>query len=241
MLFTRAPALAAVQYRPPKGAPDAARGDLARLVTEAGERGARLIVCPEMATTGYVWDDEAEIAPHCEPAGGPTFEALAPLAARFGAWIFVGFAERGEDGLYNSALVIDERGRLAGCYRKVLLYEADLSWARAGTRRHLYDAAGARVAPGICMDINDYAFGIYLRTERPDVVAFCTNWVDEGEDVLPYWRRQLSGWRGWFVAANTWGSDRGVPFRGRSAILNPSGRAVASAAAEGDAVLVHRP
>ncbi len=75
---------AAVQYRPPKGEPDAARADLVRLVDEAGRQGAEFIVCPEMATTGYVWSDPGEIRPHCEPARGPTLEALAQKSAKAG-------------------------------------------------------------------------------------------------------------------------------------------------------------
>jgi len=210
-------------------------------VDEAGQRGGKLIVCPEMATSGYVWTDADEIRPHCEPADGSTLAALGPIAAAHEAWVVVGFAERDGDALYNSALVIDDTGALAGCYRKVLLYEADLSWARRGVERQRYETPLGSVAPGVCMDINDYAFTIYLRTTRPDVVAFCTNWVDEGDDVVPYWRERLMGWRGWFVAANTWGKDRHVPFRGHSAILDPYGRLVASAPAEGDAVIVAGP
>ncbi len=230
--------LAAVQYRPPKGRPERARAELASLADEAGRRGARLIVCPELATTGYVWTGPEEIRPHCEPAEGPTLAALAPIAAARGAWIVVGFAELGRDGLYNSALIIDDRGRLIGCYRKILLYQADTTWARAGSERQRYSGPMGGLAPGICMDINDYAFLLYLRTARPDVLAFCTNWVDEGVPVVPYWRERLRGWRGWFVAANSWGSDRGTAFWGRSSILDPDGQLVAQAPASGDAVLV---
>lgn len=230
--------LAAVQYRPPKGRPERARADLAGLAAEAGRRGARLIVFPELATTGYVWSGPGEIRPHCEPAEGPTLAALAPIAAACGAWIVVGFAELGREGLYNSALIIDDGGRLAGCYRKILLYQADATWARAGSERQRYASPLGHLVPGICMDINDYAFGLYLRTARPDVLAFCTNWVDEGEPVLPYWRQRLRGWRGWFVAANTWGVDRGTAFWGRSSIVAPGGQLVAQAPASGDAVLV---
>ena len=242
--------LAAVQYRPPKGRPDAARLDLARLIDEAGQRGAGLIVCPEMATTGYLWDSPAKLGPHTEPARGPTFAMLAGRARRHAAWIVCGFAERfvhvGRTGpaggavatLFNSALVVTPDGSLATCYRKVLLYDADLAWAAPGWRRPVCQAAFGGLAPGICMDINDPRFAAHLRETRPTVVAFCTNWIAEGLPVRPYWRERLLGWRGWFVAANTWGTDGDVGFSGESAILDPSGRAVAVGPAEGDAVVV---
>ncbi|RME25269.1 MAG: carbon-nitrogen hydrolase family protein, partial [Deltaproteobacteria bacterium] len=91
--------LAAVQYRPPHGRPDRARRELARRVRAAIDAGARLVVLPEMATTGYVWPDAAALRPHAEPARGPTFEALrAEARTGGGAWVVCGFAEQADDG-----------------------------------------------------------------------------------------------------------------------------------------------
>ena len=130
-------------------------------------------------------------------------------------------------------------GELVSCYRKVLLYEADYDWAQPGRRRVVCTTRSlGRLAPGICMDLNDPRFVAHLIADRVDVCAFCTNWVEEGIDVHPYWQERLRDWTGWFVAANTWGEDQGTQFSGRSAILAPGGRVAASAPAEGDAVLV---
>ena len=245
--------LAAVQYRPPKGDPDQARAELCGLVTEAAEQGARVIVCPEMATTGYIWESPAEIGPHTEEARGPTLQALGEVARSHGAWVVCGIAERfvpprqpavlARKGktvahLFNAALVISDTGELATCYRKVLLYEADRVWANAGWRRPVCQADFGTLAPGICMDINDPRFVRHLRDTQPTVLAFCTNWVAEGVPVLPYWQERLQGWSGWMVAANTWGDDRGVGFSGESAILGPNGAVLAQAPVEGNAVLV---
>lgn len=228
--------LAAVQYRPPKGDPARARLALSELIKSCGD--CDLIVCPEMATTGYVWDSPQQVFPHTEPADGPTFQLLRQRAIAQGAWIVCGFAERADDGLYNSALVIDPQGRLASCYRKVLLYEADLSWARMGRQHEQHEIGDATMVPGICMDLNDDRFALHLHRSRADVVAFCTNWIEEGHDILPYWRWRMAGWRGWFVAADTWGVDRTTTFYGRSAILRPGGEVAAIAGPTGDCVLL---
>ena len=74
--------LAAIQYRPPKGDPDKARKELLRLVHAAGREGADLIVCPELATTGYMWESPEELIPHSESALGPTYQLLAAAARR---------------------------------------------------------------------------------------------------------------------------------------------------------------
>lgn len=231
--------LAAVQYRPPWGHPERAREALCALVAQAADQGADLIVCPEMAITGYVFRSPDEIRSLCEPTDGPTFQALSALARKRGAWVVCGFAEAGADGaLYNSALVIDGEGALVCCYRKVLLFELDTLWAQPGSERPVVESPAGLLAPSICMDLNDPWHTLHLIRAAPDVVAFCTNWVDEGEDILPYWRDRLWPWRGWFVAADRWGFERGVRFYGRSAILRPGGEVAAMAPAEGDGVLV---
>lgn len=230
--------IAALQYRPPKGDVPAAREGLCALVEAAAAGGAKLIVGPEMSTTGYVWGSVDEILEHTEPAEGPTFEALSAIARTHGAWIVSGFAERASDGrLYNAAWVIDSNGALQAVYRKVLLYELDGNWASAGARHVVVQTPFGRLAPGICMDLNDDRFVHAVRKQNVDIVAFCTNWIDEGIDILPFWRWRLHAWRGWFVAANTWGEDTGVAFYGRSAILDPAGQVCGEAGPSGDRIV----
>lgn len=228
--------LAAIQYKPPHGRPDRARRDLVRRARAAVEAGAQLVVLPEMATTGYVWPSSAALAPHAEPAEGPT---RAALGAVHGAWIVCGYAEQGADGrLYNSALVLRPDGSLAASYRKVLLFDLDRSWATPGSQRMLVPTPLGAVAPAICMDLNDDRLVTWLHMTTPEVLAFCTNWVEEGADVHGWWQARLRGWRGWMVAANRWGVEAGVQFSGRSAILAPGGEVVAAADAEGDAIVI---
>ena len=228
--------VAAIQYRPPKGQPALARAALAERVADAVAQGARLVVCPEMATSGYVWPDAESIRPHAEPAQGPTLAALSEAGR--GAWVVCGYPERDGERLYNAALVIDPSGALVCSYRKALLYEADKPWALPGDRHVIVRTAFGRMLPAICMDLNDDRLLRSLIQAQPDVLAFCTNWVEEGIDVWPYWRRRRGPWAGVMIAANTWGTDEGVRFSGRSAIFGPDHAALASAGPEGDAILV---
>src|SRR5207302_9942022 len=85
--------VAAIQYEPTLGEKEKNVTDLLRLVEEAAQHEARLIVLPEMATTGYCWESRAEIAPHVEPIPGPTTERFQQLATRYGCYIVVSLAE----------------------------------------------------------------------------------------------------------------------------------------------------
>src|SRR5438876_638773 len=75
--------VAAIQYEPTLGEKEKNVTDLLRLVEEAAQHEARLIVLPEMATTGYCWESRAEIAPHVEPVPGPTTHRFQQLAASY--------------------------------------------------------------------------------------------------------------------------------------------------------------
>src|SRR5918911_4852298 len=85
--------VAAIQYEPTLGEKEKNIADLLRLVEEAAQHEARLIVVPEMATTGYCWESRAEIAPHVEPIPGPTTDRFQKLAASYGCFIAISLPE----------------------------------------------------------------------------------------------------------------------------------------------------
>ncbi|MBI5281696.1 MAG: carbon-nitrogen hydrolase family protein [Candidatus Solibacter usitatus] len=79
---------------------------------------ADLIVLPEGITvvgTGKTYAEVAEALP------GPTTERLGVLAKARGAYIVAGVYEREGAVVYNTAVLLDRQGRLAGKYRKVYL------------------------------------------------------------------------------------------------------------------------
>ena len=230
--------LAAIQYKPPKALLPVAQSEICSLVRQAGEDGADLIVCPEMATTGYLWESPAHLLPYAEPAKGETFHLLSELAEKYETWIICGFPEASENKLFNSAWVIQPNGKLVCCYRKILLYDSDYSWSKSGQTRYLISSDLGTIFPAICMDLNDNNLLQALWKSNPDILAFCTNWLDEGSDVLEYWRHRILGWRGWFVAANSWGVEQNITFSGRSLILNPTGEVVAMAPKTGNCVIM---
>lgn len=82
-----------------------------------------LIVLPEGITvvgTGKTYADVAESIP------GPTTEALGQAARRHKAYIAAGIYEREAHTIYNTAVLIDRQGRVAGKYRKVYIPREEL-------------------------------------------------------------------------------------------------------------------
>ena len=226
----------AVQYRPPKADPAAARNEIAAFAKEACGHGAQIVVFPEMASAGYIWKGRDAILPHAERADGELFQALSPIAAEHSSWIVCGFPEIADDSLFNSAIVISPAGEIAACYRKVLLFDADMSWALPGDTRYLIGTDSGKIAPGICMDLNDDGFTSFAR-QHASVIPFCTNWLEEGLDVHEYWRLRLEGFKGILIAANSWGFDGVTEFCGRSAVFAQGMKCIASAGREGNCLV----
>lgn len=102
--------------------------NLAR-ITDAARRaasgGARLAVFPEAAMHHFGRPDEP-LAPCAEDLGGPFATAMARLSLECAMWTLAGFFERipGDERVYNTLLLFDDGGRLAGTYRKIHLYDA---------------------------------------------------------------------------------------------------------------------
>ncbi|MES2640016.1 MAG: carbon-nitrogen hydrolase family protein [Myxococcota bacterium] len=225
---------AVVQYKPRRGARNSNLAGLATLAAQALQGGAKVLVLPEMAATGYRFPNPEAIRPMSEAPRGPTFRTFAPLARQYKAHVVVGFVEDHEGRLFNSALVINAEGRLEALYRKRLLYIDDHTWASPGDLPYpQFTTPYGTATVGICMDINDPRFITHIRRTRPDIVCFPTNWVDEGIDIQKYWATQLRGWNGTLVAADRWGEEDGVGFAGRSAVMR-RGETIVSGPAEGD-------
>src|SRR5581483_6487623 len=111
--------VAAIQFEPTLGEKEQNIHQLLCLVKEAIEHNARLIVLPEMATTGYCWADRSEIAPYVEPVPGPTTDRFQQLATMHNCYIAVTLPEvdPATQAYYNSVALLGPEGYI-GTYRK---------------------------------------------------------------------------------------------------------------------------
>ncbi len=99
---------------------------LERFFTEAAKRGAKLAVAPEGIIEGYlVWEALAwpklreELVAIAQPLDGPWVRRFKKLAKQLKMCLVFGMAElRGRKDVYNTAVFIDQRGRLCGTYSK---------------------------------------------------------------------------------------------------------------------------
>jgi NAD+ synthase (glutamine-hydrolysing) len=145
--------IALAQINPTVGdAPGNAERIIGRLA-EARREGARLLVTPELALSGYPPEDLLFHRGFRRRIEG-TMARLADAAR--GIDLLVGYPEYADGALYNAAAWLREGARIAN-YRKQRLpnYQVfdEERYFKAGTAAVAVEIAGIRIAPLICEDV----------------------------------------------------------------------------------------
>jgi predicted amidohydrolase len=208
------------------------RASLLAHVEEAAAGGARIIVAPELAVSGYGFDSKEDIAPYAEEMTGETVTALSRIARRFGVYCCVGLAERDRktDIYYNSAAVLGPDGRLAAHHRKRV---AERRWSCPGrpSGASIFETPWGRVGVLICADTYYGLLPRGLALQDADLLLVPANWPPTGLDPREVWRaRALENGMG-VIGANRTGLDRRMDCRGaHSYAITPEGKVLLDAA-----------
>ncbi len=131
------------------------RGDIAanlvkhrHWIEAAGERGADLVVFPELSLTGY-WPSLAESL--ATDQDDPRLDALQAASDRAGCIVAAGLPTRTDSGRRISMVVFTpEMPRRT--YSKQLLHSDELPFFEHGADSLVLDLAGLRIAPAICFE-----------------------------------------------------------------------------------------
>lgn len=210
-----------------------------RVVRQAAQAGADLVVFPELSLTGYFLRDlVSEVA---LPAEGDTVKQLSEDSYRTSV-IFGMVEESPRNLLYNSALWL-EGGRLAAVHRKAYLPTYGMFDERryfaAGNRMRCFDTRLGRVGVLICEDAWHLANTVILGADGADLVILMANSPARGVNTA-----ELASQAVWHhiarnaalllnvpvIFANRVGFEDGVCFFGSSQVLAPGGATLAQAA-----------
>ena len=132
-----------------------------RLVREAADDGAELVVLPEKWT---VLGSPDALRAAAQPIEGPALTAAASWAQDLGIHLVAGsVAERveGEAKLFNTSVLIDPDGAFQGPYRKIHMFDVDVDDVsyreseaeQPGDEIVVADAAGVPIGLTICYDL----------------------------------------------------------------------------------------
>jgi predicted amidohydrolase len=198
---------------------------------EAAEHGARLVVFPECALTGYCFDSKDEASPQAEPLPGPATETLTADCKQLGVWAVVGTLEAvpREGKLFNACALVGPGG-LKATYRKIHLPFLGVDrFTTPGDRAFaVYDLGGLRLGMTICYDGSFPESARCLMLEGADLVVLPTNWPTGALTTVKYLvqARALEN-HIYYAAVNRVGEERGFRFIGRSRIVDCTGELLA--------------
>ncbi|MFZ5790819.1 MAG: carbon-nitrogen hydrolase family protein [Pseudomonadota bacterium] len=213
------------------GAPTDIAANLAlmeRLAAEAGRRSADLLLLPELFLSGY--NIGATVRELAEPLDGPSATRVGAIAAKAGLAIAYGYPERVPEGVYNSAAVLDRKGRAVANYRKTHLWgDYERAQFLPGQALDLFELDGLRLGFMICYDIDfpELARGLALAGADALIALSATT------APYPVVARHLIPARAYenrlFVLyANRAGEESGLRYAGESCIAAPDGSILAS-------------
>ncbi len=220
------------------------------LVRKAASAGARLVATPEATTYLGPHARKVDLA---ESVDGPTHRRLADLAAELGITLLVGsVAERCDDAAlagsppsrcYNTSLLFGPNGSLLARYRKLHLFDVDLTQQGGvrffesdrtvpGTEVVAADTEVGRVGLSICYDVRFPEVYRRLSDDGADILAVPSAFtLMTGKD---HWHALLRARaienQAWVLAPGQWGAhdDKGLRRSyGHSVIIDPWGTVVA--------------
>jgi len=210
-------------------------GNLQRLqhkAQRAAERGAQLLVCPEMFLTGYNIG-LAQVERLAEASDGPAAMDVVEIAQAHRIAIAYGYPERSDDGaFYNSVQLIDAHGRSLCNYRKTHLFgELDRSMFSAGPDHFpVVELEGWKVGMLICYDIEFPENARRLALDGAELILVPT------ANMAPYdficqvtVRARAQENQCYLVYANYCGAEGDIHYCGQSSIIGPDGSLLAMA------------
>lgn len=180
---------------------------LLQLAEEAGCNEAKIVVFPELATSGYSFFSREQIRKVAETIPGPTTDLFSEVATRYGMYIILGLPEyeAATNLFYNSAVLITPEGSVGGVYRKHShLMEA--SWSSSGTGKvPVFDTHFGKLAILICADINYSELSTQAALEGARFLILPTNGGGENTDLLKV--RSLEG-NYHIILSNRFGNEK---------------------------------
>lgn len=237
---------------------DELEADVARvvaLVEEAAERGAQVVLPPELFQGHYFCktEDEAHFARAFPMVAHPAVLAMQAAARRLGIVIPTSYFERDGQHFYNSLALIDADGAVLGNYRKSHIpdgpgYEEKFYFRPGNTGFRVWETKFGRLGVGICWDqwFPEAARAMVL--DGAEVLFYPTaigsEPEDPGLDTRHLWRRAMQGHAVSnlvpVVAANRTGVEGDQSFYGHSFVCDHFGDVVAELGDKEEGVIVRQ-
>ena len=213
---------------------------------EAGRAGCDVMLLPEhfdtfgsLETTvadGGIYDPATDRSPLyrsvAEPIPGPMTARLGRICKQYRMYLIVNFTELDSGRLYNTAVVLDREGHVAGKYRKTHLCGSEnrCFGITAGDTLPVFDLDFGRIGIAICMDMY-YPENFRVLTLKGARIIFWPHqtYGPSEEMILLQARCRALDNSCYLVGSNFASPDYYAPYSpgheltGRAVVINPDG------------------
>jgi predicted amidohydrolase len=213
--------------------PEGNAAKVGQALQDADARGARLLVVPECALSGYL------------PARDLDFDALAAAEARVveqvadvGLWLALGTTRLRDGSRRNTAVLYCPGGEVVGSYEKTHLTGADTPVFEPGDELPVFPLDDWTVGLQICFDMRFPENWRILRRKGAELIIHLSNASRSAAWKVPVLEgavRSRAAENGMFVAS---ANDARAPQMMVSAVCDPDGRDLARAAENEETLLV---
>ncbi len=229
--------LALYQGPSPQGDVAFALTKVKTILSSAADAGAQMTVFPELFLPGYNQPDQHHSM--AQPQRGPWEQELSVLARTANCGLTIGWAEKANGIIYNSASCFDHRGEKLAHFRKLQLFgpmeRANFEYGDAYSIFYLGDFKAALL---ICYDVEFPQHAKRLSESGVKLLLVPTAnpaQFDNVSKLLVRARALESDMT--IVYANYCGSEAGLEYGGLSLVVGPDGEALAEAERE-EALLI---
>ena len=206
---------------------------------EAVAAGAQLLVLPECAVPGYMFDSLEEGLSYAEEVPGPTTEAFVRACERLGAYVICGMLQRDGDLLRNAAVFVGPDGLIGTYWKTHLPFLGVDRFVTPGDELTVWDTPLGRIGVEICYDLRFPEVTRTLALKGADFVAHPTNFPMAAKiqtELITVARAAEN--RVYLLTANRVGKERWGEFCGWSQIVDPYGKRLAEANETEETLLV---
>lgn len=198
----------------------------------AGENKPLIVMLPEIWATGFF--NFEKYYQECEALEGETYTRLAPWAEKMGSYILAGsIIEKEGNDLYNTALLINPNGSIAGSYRKIHLFgykSKETEMLTAGSDLYLLKTKYGTWGLSICYDLRFPELYRKMSEDGVDLFLVVSAWPGAR---IGHWElfnrvRALEN-LSYLVSCNCAGRLKGCLFGGSSMVVDPWGDVIARA------------
>lgn len=206
------------------------------------EQNADLVVFPELCSIGYIRERNKafghDYVMGADKIPGEFTEALGEIARKYDVYIISGMTEAHPQipaTLYNSAVLIDPKGEVAGVHRKVHIPGYEKHYFIPANTTDVFHTEIGTIGIGICYDNQFAELTRTYALKGAEILVMLWNMPRfSNQPGILYRLTSTRAFENRFyaVSCNRIGENSGMEFFGHSAIADPLGELIATAEEE---------